>query len=241
MGSKKRSMSRRTGRKGGKKYKYSSKAPKGMRSFQASGSGVEKKFWDTPVDLPSNATTGTFVGTLVGIQQNANPFGRIGRKISVTNVNAHLKLAAGTSATTAAAGQYRIILGIDKQSNGAAPLITDILSDLSAVAPPNNGPPLSPNSFRNMFNLERFVILKDKLVTLNRRAISATAGEAYDDQRVMKLSWKGIVPVLYSGPDPVIGNVASNNFFLCMLANSTGGGGADERLRGIVRVKYTDA
>jgi len=242
MGSKKRSMSRRTGRKGPKKsYRSSSKrVPVGMRSFNGAGSSYEKKFWDTPVLLHSNATVGEFVPTLTGIQQNTNPFGRIGRKITVTNVNGHFKLTSGTSATTAAAGQYRIILGIDKQANGAAPLITDILSDLSAVPPPGTGPALSPNSFRNMFNVERFVILKDKLITLNRQAQSTTAGESYEGSRILKLSWKGAVPVLFNSDGYTVSDITSNNFFMCMLANSTGGGGADEELRGIVRVKYTD-
>lgn len=233
MGSKKRTMSRRTGRKGPKKsYRSSSKrVPVGMRSFNATSSRYEKKYFDTEVTLASNATTAAFVPTLNGIAQNTDPFGRVGKQITVTNVNCHLKLTSGQAPATTAAGQYRVILGIDKQSNGAAPLITDILSSAPLAT-------ISPNSFRNMFTLDRFVILKDKLVTLNRWSTNGTG--AYEGSKVFKLSWKGAVPVMYKDTGATVSSVTSNNFFLLMLANTTAGGGASEQLVGVARIKYTD-
>lgn len=77
---------------------------------------------------------------------------RTGRRTK--NVYVGVRARGYVTATTGTAQEHRVLLVYDRQSNGAAPAVTDIL--LSA----------SPNAFYNFNNTYRFKILYDRKYTL---------------------------------------------------------------------------
>jgi len=205
------------------------------RSFSAlAPPKYEKKFLDTSLSAAMNqfATAGVIQSDFVLMTNGAENGKRIGDRINVTNINCHLTIsAAGATASLGSNSTVaRVILGIDKQANGAVTAVTDVLQSAD------------PYAFRNMFTLNRFVILKDKLLTINMAAVTGSYwGEV---ARVLKFSWKGNLPILYSGTGATISQVKSNNIFLLVVCDRSGSapdGTYIDGVDGIVRIKYTDA
>jgi len=200
----------------------------GMRSFNAVVPRYEKKFLDSPVYIVS-ATAGSIQADFNGLAQGSAAGQRVGNRVNLTNFNLHAECAAGTKIRNEAS-THRIILFIDKQCNGAAPAVTDILQTASVY------------SFRNMYTLDRFVILKDKLFTLNANAPGSSATTLQlENSRVIKMSWKGNLPIFYSGIGSGVGNISSNNVGLLYICDTANQAGDAQGMVGTARVKYTDA
>jgi len=205
------------------------------RSFSAlAPPRYEKKFLDTQVSAAMNQynTAGVCQSNFVLMDNGTGNGARIGDRITVTNINCHLTLSA--AGATAALGSNstvaRVILGIDKQANGAVTAVTDVLQSAD------------PFAFRNMFTLNRFVILKDKLVTINMQAVTGSYWSEVG--RVLKFAWKGQLPIMYSGTGATIAQVKSNNIFLLVVCDRTGSAPDVtyiDGLDGVIRIKYTDA
>lgn len=128
--------------------------------------GKEVKYKDV-VTTADNVNHGTpfHIPSYNLIGAGTKPGERIGRKIQALtlDVNIHLKKKAngnseGTSQT------YRIIFYMDKQCNGTSATTSQILQDGSNIY-----------SFNNLENSSRFVILKNKFVTLNSPTTFVTA------------------------------------------------------------------
>jgi len=203
-----------------------------MRSFSAlAPPRYEKKFLDTNLSaaLGEFATGGVVQATYCVMASGAGNGQRIGNRITVTNINAHLNIMSGISNSNPGMNNtiVRVILGIDKQANGAAPDVGDVLQTAS------------PYSFRNMYTLNRFVILKDKLLALNPQASDASYTGQHS--RVLKFSWKGQLPVLYSDTTASIGVIESNNIFMLVIADRAATAAQLDGAFGTVRIKYTDA
>lgn len=118
--------------------------------------GPEAKFLDTTEAQTAVAIAGT-IGqqSLNVIPQDDTQSGRIGRKVTVKSL--FIKGQIILPATTVAANTtdlMRIIVYIDKQTNGASAAVATLL-ETAAI-----------NSFRNMANVSRFQILFDKTFTL---------------------------------------------------------------------------
>ena len=119
------------------------------RQSVRSTSVSELKFKDN--SFITNITTAGVIlpntNSLVNIAVGTGPNERIGRQIKVKSINAYLTLQKNSSSY--ATDTIRLMLVLDTQCNGTAPAITDILQTASV------------NSFRNMANSKRFVVLKD--------------------------------------------------------------------------------
>jgi len=203
-----------------------------MRSFSAlAPPRYEKKFLDTNLSagMGEFSTSGVRQADFAIMASGSGNGQRIGNRITVTNINAHLNIQSGISASNPGMNNtvVRVIMGIDKQANGASPDVLDVLQTAS------------PYAFRNMYTLNRFVILKDKLLALNPQASDAS----YTGQvsRVLKFSWKGQLPILYSDTTASISVIESNNIFLLVIADRAATGGQLDGAFGTVRIKYTDA
>jgi len=59
--------------------------------------------------------------------------------------------------------------------------------------------------------------------------------------RVLKFSWKGQLPIMYSDATASIGNIETNNIFLLVVTDRSATAGQTDGMVGTVRVKYTDA
>ncbi len=122
-----------------------------------------------------------------------------------------MKIDEGTT-TTGTADIVRLIMYIDKQTNGAQAAVTDILEASDIL------------SFRNLANTNRFTVLCDKVVTMNIPAGSGN-GTTYKHpsmERWVNIYKKVNVPIEYSGVTGVITEIESNNIGILMItANST--------------------
>ncbi len=117
----------------------------------------EIKFHDVDIDDASIAQNGTILTSACLIAQGATESTRIGRKCTIVGINwrYNLKLSSVAGANAQSSEQIRLVMYQDKQCNGAAATVTDILeSDFY-------------QSFNNIANKKRFRILMDKNYTLN--------------------------------------------------------------------------
>jgi len=203
-----------------------------MRSFSAlAPPRYEKKFLDTATSsaVRQFESNGSVQADFVVMAQGTANGTRIGSQITVTNINCHLDVVTGTNASNPGVAHtpVRIILGIDKQANGAAPAVLDVLQTAS------------PYSFRNMYTLNRFIILKDKLFDMNP-ILYVSAPNVGENGRILKFAWKGQLPILYSGTTASITEIKSNNVFLLVISDRDGYD-TEDGVQGTLRIKYTDA
>jgi len=204
-----------------------------MRSFSAlAPPKYEKKFLDTGLSagMAEFSTSGVTQQDFVVMASGSGNGQRIGNRITVTNINAHLHVYTGTNASNPGLDNttVRVIMGIDKQCNGASTSVLDVLQSAS------------PYAFRNMYTLNRFVILKDKFFVINPQVYVSTPNVSQVG-RPLKFSWKGQLPILYSDSTASITNIESNNIFLLVISDRSATAGQQDGAFGTVRVKYTDA
>lgn len=183
---------------------------------------AEKKYQDVDIDSVGVAVAGTFLNTdnFVRIGQGTTKNTRLGNKINVCNFNIHGTVGLPASATQVGT-VVRIIVGIDKQTNGAATAVTDVLEFAEY------------DSFRSMDSVDRFKILKDKWVTVNPNLLSAAGG---DITRVFKFNFKNMNwPVHYSGTTGAITEIRSNSVFVLCIAST-----AQAVIDAQTRIKFYD-
>ncbi len=147
------------------------------------------------------------------IIENTTPSGRIGRKIVVKSVAFRLHIVFPEAATPLH-DLVRIIVLIDKQCNGAQPVVADILQTATTAT-----------SFYNLENSGRFEILFNKYFNMFARsgAGNSTAGVNTfgDDEKFVKGYFKLNLPIQYNAATGAITEIRSNN--IVMLCISTHG------------------
>lgn len=127
---------------------------------------VEKKFIESATS--SAQSTSATVALLTGIAQGDTQNDRNGNSIKAQSVSTKYNVEMNSSAT---ATQVRIMLVIDKNSNGAAPVLSDILDNgvaSNAVAHYNSDTAGS-----------RFLILHDKSYSLSINGSRTISGSCY--------------------------------------------------------------
>jgi len=174
---------------------------------------------DSVADIPTN-------GQLCRIPQDATQSGRVGRKVTIKRIEYRMTLyqVAGASAS---ADTVRFCIVQDKQANGAAAAINLVFDSSSDI----------PIQHREMENIARFKLLKDKTVTLNpgygiNGAVGASA-------KTMNGRVKCSIPIEYdnSAATGDISTVRRNNIFVTI-----GAGIQDDftQFEGNIRVFYVD-
>lgn len=190
--------------------------------------GSEKKYFDTTKTSTLSSSTGTiFNPSLNLIPQGVTESERVGRKVVVKSL--HLKgtvtLPSTTSATDAS-DSIRIIIYQDKQCNGAAAGVTDILESGAFV------------SFRNLTESGRFNILMDECWDLKSGG-GAGADAATDiyggETKFWNFNKQMMVPIEYSATTGAITEIRSNNYGILVISAN---GKANAAY--ISRVRYTD-
>lgn len=152
--------------------------------------------------------------TLVGIPQGITENTRIGRKCTITDIYLRLNIeftGTGTSSLAAATTCHetvRIMLFWDKQCNGTFTTAVSILETDHY------------NSFRNLANVGRYVILYNKTFVWNADAIGAGNGTSNDSQQVIKdyqvrITKKVFIPIEYLlTTGALTSNISTNNIGL---------------------------
>lgn len=183
---------------------------------------IEKKFFDSGAGFTTAVQAGAIVSNILAIAQGTTEITRVGGKINVVNFNLRGQVRGLTA--TGVPGAFRYIVFWDKQCNGAAPAVTDVLATAEL------------NSFLNMDNVDRFQVIKDKIVINNFGAISPTP-LWYLNTVLMKCNYKCNVPIHYSSTTGAIAEIKSNN--LCILLISERSTSIEYGFKW--RVKFTDA
>jgi len=171
----------------------------------------ENKFFDTAISALADAT-GEVPGTggqLCLIPQNDTQSGRDGRKCTITSIFIKGHFAFSPGAGTTAADVVHLYVVLDKQCNGGAAAVSDVLTSTSVGT-----------SFNNLANVDRFTILKHWKVRLQSGAGVSTA---YGQDIHFKQWYKKCnIPLFFSGTTGAITEIKSNNVFLiCGSAGNT--------------------
>lgn len=134
----------------------------------------EKKSMDFPVAASSPqiqliSTTATF--DVVNLpQEGASFYNRIGRKIMMRSLHLTGQIVKNAVAAAAGVTEYlRVLVVYDRQPNGAAPVIADILTNYDNAG----GTVTNSLCSMNMNNAERFAILRDLRYTIPNQASGA--------------------------------------------------------------------
>lgn len=189
-----------------------------MGKIRLAAESVEKKFFDGEKTL---VTVAQDAGTLLNeslnlIQEGTEPFDRIGRKCTITNIL--IRGNALLNATTAAGDAHdsvRIILVLDRQANGTA--LTNMNSILT-----NGGAEHGTFQFNDLNFVRRFKILWDKTITMNVSGAGLSATDSWSaTHRDFHYYKKVKISLFFDLAAAAMANVESNN--LVMLAVSTHG------------------
>lgn len=204
--------------------------PRDVSNVRVGGfQNIEFKFLDTTKASTVVAATGTVLNdTLCAIPEGAGESSRVGRKVSVTklDIRGWVQLANGTN--EAQTDLIRIIVYLDKQSNGAAATTAQLLETTDYLA------------FRNLENKDRFRVLHDYTMEFNRQA--AAYDGTTDQYAAIKhnffLSKKftsNPIILQYSASTPSVADLTSNNIGVIAITES-----GLASIQYVARLRYTD-
>ena len=193
--------------------------------------GGETKFIDADIDVdPIPSGVGSITDSVNKIVQGVTEVQRVGRKCTITSIHWRIRLAltqVSQAAAISGGGSARIILYLDKQCNGAA------------VSSPNQILEFNDyQSFRNLANSNRFVILCDKMHTLNYSNLGVDSIDRfYATGTIKEISFnkKLHIPVEFSGVTGAITEIRSNNIGILLVSSA-----ARVRFFSKIRVRFTD-
>lgn len=179
--------------------------------FASSGSEL-KSFDGSKTSTTVSSSGSIFDASLNLIQQGAAENNRIGRKCVVRSI--HLRgrvlIANGTSAA-GTSDKCRIMVYVDKQCNGATATVANLLDSANV------------DSFRNLDNSGRFVVLYDKFFCLN---VPAMAGDnaggviTAEANTQFSLNKKVSIPLEFDASSGAITDLTTNNIgVLCIAAD----------------------
>ncbi len=189
------------------------------------GARGEHKFFDTIRASHAPGQTGAISNLSLNlIPQGVTESTRVGRKCVLTKIMLRGTCAQPTTANAGETGEsLRIILYQDKQANGATAAVTGILSTATF------------ESFNNLSNSQRFIILSDKLIDLNIPSGGGTT-EVFGEVVKHWEMFKDVnIPIEFTGTSGAITTITSNN--IGVLAITKSGEGV---LNYVSRVRFSD-
>lgn len=196
--------------------------------------GSELKFYDKVISNFTPTSVGNVVeNTINDVAQGVTESQRIGRKMVIRSIHLRAQLLLQTGSIAAStADSIRILLVLDKQANGAAATVADLLENIQGTGNPGM------DSFRNLENSGRFRVLKDFDCALSA---GAGAWDGTNDQfaEVSKyISWNipCNIPIEFSSTTGAITEMRSNNVAIMAIAKS----GGVININGQTRIRYSD-
>lgn len=179
---------------------------------------MEFKSIDILNSLAAADTTGT-IGLLNGVTLGSDINNRIGRQVELRSIQ--LRVQSFSTFNTGIDQWNRALIVYDRQSNGASPAITDVLTAATI------------NAVRNLNNRKRFKILMDKTVYLNA-AGETDSGTFYDFYRKLRH------PVEFNaGNAGIVSDIQSGAIYLIAIGSATAGNTAGNILFSS-RIRFTD-
>ncbi len=182
------------------------------RSMKRATAG-EVKFHDVDVDDATIAAGGTIVASsLVQIAQGVGESQRIGRRCTITSLGLRYRIVSAATAGASLLGSdvVRVLVYLDKQANGAAAAVTDILESAEF------------HSFNNLANKDRFRTLHDKVYALNAQAGAGdgTTNDAAGVNEYAEFYTKMNVVIEYNSTAGAVSEIRSNNIGILLLSAS---------------------
>lgn len=179
-------------------------------------SGPELKWKDVNVNGAIAFGLASRLDALANVAQGTEPYQRIGRCITIRSCEIKINIQGSWNPTAAQPNvspiSYRVDLMIDKQANGALPVGADIYDTSIAAVD-------ATNKFMNLYNSDRFVLVKRWEGDLNPPSAPSTIGGAgvgsrYDVARDLKLKKRFNTKMEFSGNTGAVAEIRSNNLFL---------------------------
>lgn len=193
-----------------------------------SGKSTELKFFDTTITDAEVSNGGTIFPSWNLIPQGVTESQRVGRKCTIRRIGFRYTtgLPAITNAQNSVEGEtVRVIVFLDRQANGTAATVTDILETAQY------------NSFNNLANSSRFRIMYDKRHDMNYFNTQTSGGQDIDGTNISGSFFANVnLPIEFSSTTGVIGEIRSNNIGLLLISDSQQG-----YLEGRVRVRFSDS
>jgi len=187
--------------------------------------GNELKFFDTTLSYNVDFTAEVpATGQICLIPQGVTESTRVGRKCTIKSILLKGALAFVPAAAANATSTGYMWLILDKQTNGAAAVASDVFSNVT-----------TQSALRNLANSSRFKILKKFKFTFNSGAGVTTA---YNNVSMPFECYKRLsIPLEFSSTTGAITELKSNNIFLMAGADFT-----DDliQMAGVCRVRFID-
>ncbi len=187
-----------------------------MRRFERF-TPVELKALDTSVAETVNTSGG--VKLLNGIVPGVGFNQRIGRQVRMASLSCILQYNAKNLSSVDQFHRYLIVR--DKQANGGALAVSDVLTSVSVSAP------------LNLSQQHRFVILYDELVHLNP---FAEPGSSVPFQRQFRVD---SLVQYNAGTTGTVTDIVTNSLYFICIGSATPGND-DGTATGTIRLRFTD-
>lgn len=139
------------------------------------------------------------------IPQGVTESSRVGRKCKVTRLDFKGQMVLPSTDLNTTDEQMRIIVYLDKQCNGTAATILDILETASI------------NSFRNLSNTNRFSILSDKTVAMTAKVAGGSTAISGDMLQSFRRNISVNAPLEFSNTTGALTEIRSNNIGLLAI------------------------
>lgn len=191
------------------------------------GLHIERKFFDTNLAFNID-TTGEIpaTGQLNLIPQGVTATTRVGRQCQIKSIQVRATVQYVPGADTVGSAQVWIYLVQDRQANGAAAAVTDVLtSDDFNIA------------MINLANSERFRVIRRWAITL--QAGAGVQGAFGRDHKTIDEYIRVNTPVEFSSTTGAITELKSNNYFL-MAGTSAAATDDEVAVAGTCRLRFTD-
>lgn len=180
----------------------------------------ELKWFDTSTDENAISSTGVVKGSLNLVPQGTGESERVGRRILVRTVAGRFSTELNLEQNVSDIGPgdiVRIILYCDKQANGGNPAVTDILQTAAYDA------------FRNLNQKDRFKILHDQFITINRRVAMTDGTNTAQSPIVQGFKFRKYwrlngLPIEFDGVSGAITTITSNNIGVLYISRQGVGG-----------------
>lgn len=186
----------------------------------------ELKFFDTTLGaaIDSTGEVLTTGGQLCLIPQGVTESTRIGRKCVIKNITIRGTFYINSLAAVSVGTALHMFVVLDKQCNGAAAAVTDVMTGTAFDV-----------ALRNLANSERFVVLKHFVLDVGAIAGVSTVW----DQVCRSIMWnkKCNIPLEFSSTTGAITEIKSNNIFIMAGAAFTDDVWA---FQGKCRLRYSD-
>lgn len=189
------------------------------------GLHIEKKFFDTAMSFSFDATGEVpATGQLSLIPQGVTESTRVGRQCQIKSLQLRGTVLYTPAADTSGASIAYILLVQDRQANGAAAAVTDVMTSSNLAV-----------GMVNLANSERFRIIKRWNIDLTSGA--GVSGAYARDLKTVDFYTKLNVPLEFSSTTGAITELKSNNLFILAGADIT-----DDEITfsGSCRLRFTD-